>query len=149
MSIDDVRLIEFSVEQIDGMKRVDAITRRVGGVTEIPFKVQRIFYMFASDGNVVRGQHANRRSEFVLINVCGSSKVKVDDGKQTKVFELNSANKGLYIPKMIWKDMYDFSEDSVLLVLSSEKYDVGEYVRDYGKYVMEKKRSDSEKNYSR
>lgn len=105
--------------------------------------------MFASDGNVVRGQHANRRSEFVLINVCGSSKVKVDDGKQTKVFELNSANKGLYIPKMIWKDMYDFSEDSVLLVLSSEKYDVGEYVRDYGKYVMEKKRSDSEKNYSR
>lgn len=91
--------------------------------------------MFASDKNVIRGRHANRKSEFILINVCGSSKVKVDDGRQTKVFELNTANKGLYIPKMIWKDMYDFSEDSVLLVLSSEKYDVGEYVRDYAEFI--------------
>ena len=146
MSIDDVRLIEFSVDQIDDMKRVDAITGQNGGATEIPFKVQRVFYMFASDGNVIRGRHANRRSEFVLINVCGSSKGKVDDGRSTKVFELNTPNKGLYIPKMIWKDMYDFSEDSVLLVLSSEKYDAGEYVRDYEEYVIEQERLNSEKD---
>lgn len=142
MSIYDVRLIEFSVDQIDGMKRVDAISGQNGGATEIPFKVQRVFYMFASDGNVIRGQHANRRSEFVLINVCGSSKVKVDDGRNTKIFELNTANKGLYIPKMIWKDMYDFSEDSVLLVLASEKYDIGEYVRDYEEFTTERRRVD-------
>lgn len=85
----------------------------------------------------MRGQHANRESEFVLINVSGTSKVRIDDGKEEDIIELNRPMMGLYIPKMVWKDMYDFSEDSVLLVLASTHYDAGEYIRDYDEYIKE------------
>ena len=87
---------------------------------------------YGSDAEVVRGQHANRRTEFVLINVAGRSKVRVDDGcGREEVYSLDKPNTGIYIPRMVWKDMYDFSPDSVLLVLASEHYDGSEYLRDY------------------
>lgn len=107
------------------------------GEEEIPFSVQRVFYMYGSDAEVVRGQHANRRTEFVLINVCGKSKVRVDNGYESDIVELNKPRMGLYIPSMLWKDMYDFSSDSVLLVLASEHYDGTEYIRNYDEYVKE------------
>lgn len=106
----------------------------VEGMQDVPFDIKRIFYIYGSDKDVVRGQHANYRSEFVLINVSGHSKVKVDDGQNTYIFELNRPHTGVYLPKMIWKEMYDFSEDSVLLVLASEHYDASEYIRDYEVY---------------
>lgn len=86
---------------------------------------------------MIRGNHANRRSEFVLINVSGKSKVKVNDGHKVEVIELNEPHMGIYLPKMIWKEMYDFSTDSVLLVLASEIYDADEYIRDYEAYQKE------------
>ena len=86
---------------------------------------------------VIRGQHANRDSEFVLINVSGSSKVRVDNGFEEEVIELNRPRMGLYLPTMVWKDMYDFSEDSVLLVLANTHYDGNEYIRDYDEYLKE------------
>lgn len=100
----------------------------------VEFKIRRIFYMYASDTEIVRGNHANRNSEFVLINVFGTSKVKVDDGIQTEIYELGDPNTGIYIPRMIWKEMYDFSKDSVLLCLASESYDSNEYIRDYNEF---------------
>lgn len=106
---------------------------------DVPFEIKRLFYIYGSDADVIRGQHANRKSEFVLINVCGSSKVRVTDGTNEKVYSLDKPHMGVYIPKMIWKDMYDFSKDSVLLVLSNELYDATEYIRDYDKYVKEMK----------
>lgn len=102
-----------------------------------PFDIKRVFYIYGSDDTVVRGQHANRRTEFVLINVAGSSKVRVDNGHESKVYELNRPRMGLYLPTMLWKDMYDFSSDSVLLVLASEHYDGSEYIRDYEEYKKE------------
>ncbi|MCR4618684.1 MAG: FdtA/QdtA family cupin domain-containing protein [Lachnospiraceae bacterium] len=107
----------------------------VEGGMQIPFDIKRIFYIYGSDDSVVRGQHANLKSEFVLINVAGTSKVKVDDGKETGVIELNQPRMGVYLPKMLWKEMYDFSPDSVLLVLSNEHYDGNEYIRDYNEYL--------------
>lgn len=110
----------------------------VEGEQDIPFVVKRIFYMYGSDRDVVRGQHANRRSEFVLINVSGQSKIRVDDGLGNEaVFSLNRPHTGIYLPPMIWKDMYDFSPDSILLVLSSEHYDAEEYIRDHDEFVRE------------
>lgn len=103
----------------------------------IPFVIKRIFYIYGSDKNVVRGKHANRRSEFVLINVSGSCKVKIDTGKDQKIVNLDKPHKGLYLNKMVWKDMYDFSDDSVLLVLSNIAYDPNEYIRDYNEYLKE------------
>ena len=126
-----VRMLEFPQR---GDERGHLVI--VEGKRDIPFDIKRIFYIYGSDPDVVRGQHANLRSEFVLINVAGKSKVKVKDGKGNEaVFSLNRPHTGIYLPRMVWKDMYDFSEDSVLLVLSSEHYDPDEYIRDYDKFV--------------
>lgn len=103
---------------------------------DIPFDIARIFYIYGSANDVVRGQHANRKSQFVLINVAGSCKVKVQDGKGNEaVFVLNRPHTGIYLPAMLWKDMYDFSADSVLLCLASEHYDTTEYIRNYDEYI--------------
>lgn len=108
----------------------------VEGGEDIPFEIKRIFYIYGSDKEVVRGQHANRESEFVLINVAGTSKVKVKDGRGNEaIYSLNRPNTGIYLPKMVWKDMYDFSEDSVLLCLASTHYDGKEYIRNYDEFV--------------
>lgn len=109
----------------------------VEGGMDIPFEIKRVFYMYGSDSEMVRGQHANRRSEFVLINVSGSSKVRVDNGFEDEIISLDRPMMGLYLPTMLWKDMYDFSADSVLLVLSNTHYDGSEYIRDYDEYLKE------------
>lgn len=110
----------------------------VEGMKNIPFEIKRVFYIYGSDKDVVRGQHANRESEFVLINVAGKSKVKVKDGKGNEaIFNLNRPHTGIYLPTMVWKDMYDFSSDSVLLVLASTYYDPDEYIRDYETFERE------------
>ena len=109
----------------------------VEGAQDIPFDIQRVFYIYGSDSEVVRGQHANRNSEFVLINVSGSSKVRVDNGFEEDIIELNRPRMGLYLPTMLWKDMYDFSADSVLLVLANTHYDGHEYIRDYVEFIKE------------
>jgi dTDP-4-dehydrorhamnose 3,5-epimerase-like enzyme len=108
------------------------------GGTDVPFNIKRVFYIYGSDADVVRGQHANRQTEFVLINVAGTSKVKVRDGEgNEEIFCLDRPNTGIYLPTMVWKDMYDFSEDSVLLVLASEHYDPEEYIRNYEDFINE------------
>ena len=109
----------------------------IEGNKDIPFEIQRVFYIYGSDKDVIRGQHANRESEFVLINVAGTSKVRITDGKDEFIVELNKPMMGVYIPKMVWKDMYDFSSDSVLLVLASTHYDGKEYIRNYEDYLVE------------
>lgn len=108
-----------------------------GDGLDVPFDIKRVFYMYGSDPDIVRGQHANRTSEFVLINVAGTSKVRLDNGYEETVVNLDKPRMGLYISTMVWKDMYDFSPDSVLLVLSNEHYDDSEYIRDYDHYKKE------------
>lgn len=107
-------------------------------ITYLPFDIKRAFYIFGSDKDVVRGQHANRKTEFVLINVAGNSKVKVKDGMGNEaIYCLNRPHTGVYLPTRVWKDMYDFSEDSVLLCLASEHYDPQGYIRDYTEFTKE------------
>ena len=107
----------------------------IEGNQSIPFDIKRVFYIYDSNNDVIRGQHANKNSEFVLINVTGKSKVRITDGAEEMVVELDKPMMGVYIPRMIWKDMYDFSSDSVLLVLASTHYDGREYIRDYDEYL--------------
>ena len=108
------------------------------GEMDIPFIPKRVFYIYKSSNDVVRGKHANKITDFVLINVAGKSKVKIMDGKGNEiVYSLNRPNTGIYIPHMVWKEMYDFSEDSVLLCLASEHYDATEYIRDYDEFLQE------------
>lgn len=107
------------------------------GGGKFPFKIRRIFYSYATERGTVRGAHANRESEFVLISVSGTLKVRVDDGERESVYNLKNPSMGLYIPQMIWKEMYDFSEHNVLLVISSEPYDANEYIRNYDDFLTE------------
>lgn len=130
---DQYKIIEFGEY---GDERGNLVVAEGSG-RDIPFEIKRVFYMYGSDDTVIRGQHANRRTEFVLINVSGTSKVKVDNGFETDIIELDKPRMGLYIPTMMWKDMYDFSADSVLLVLASEHYDGSEYIRDYEEFIRE------------
>lgn len=102
---------------------------------DIPFDIKRVFYMYGTDSTMVRGMHANKKSKFVLINVAGKSKVKVTDGKNVEIIELSKPRMGLYLDTFLWKEMYDFSEDSVLLAIASEHYDASEYIRDYNEYL--------------
>ena len=129
--MDKVKMLEFPQR---GDERGHLVI--VEGGMDIPFEIKRTFYIYGSDADVVRGQHANKVSEFVLINVAGSSKVKVKDGEGNEViYCLNRPHTGIYLPNMVWKDMYDFSPDSVLLVLASTHYDPDEYIRDYETFV--------------
>ena len=91
----------------------------IEGNRDIPFEIKRVFYMYGTDSKMVRGSHANRKSEFVLVNVAGSTKIKIDDGFSTAVVELNKPRMGIYNPAILWKDMYEFSDDSLLLLLYS------------------------------
>ena len=112
---DQYKIIEF----VDlGDERGNLVVIEGEGM-DIPFDIKRVFYFYGSDSDVVRGQHANRETEFLLVNVGGISKVKIDNGQESQVIELNKPRMGLYLSAMLWKDMYDFSEDSVLLVLAS------------------------------
>lgn len=125
-----VRMLDFPVYGDDRGQ----MTVVEGGA--VPFKIQRLFYIYGTKPDVVRGQHANKKSEFVLINVSGHSKLKVMDGEGNEIiYILNKPHTGIYLPSMVWKEMYDFSEDSVLLVLASTHYDPDEYVRDYDVFV--------------
>ena len=129
------RLLDFKEKGDDRGKLVI-----VEGNQDITFEIKRLFYIYGSDRNVIRGQHANRNSEFVLINVSGTSKVMVTDGKEKQVVVLTKPRQGVYLPKMVWKEMYDFSPDSVLLVLASTHYDGGEYIRNYEEFLCEVQR---------
>ena len=126
-TVNDVKIHEF---QELGDERGKLVVAEYG--KEIPFMVKRVFYIYGSDATVVRGKHANKNSEFMLVNVAGTSKVDVEDLYGNKrTFFLDRPHIGLYLPKLIWKDMYEFSSDSVLLCMSSELYDPEEYIRDY------------------
>ena len=107
----------------------------VEGNQDVPFEIKRLFYIYGSDRDVVRGKHANRDSEFVLINVSGTSKVMVTDGKEKQIVELTKPRQGVYLPKLVWKEMYDFSPDAVLMVLASELYDESDYIRNYDDFL--------------
>lgn len=130
---EQVKILEFSDM---GDERGNLVVVEGSGF-DIPFEIKRVFYIYGSDDKVIRGRHANRKTEFVLINVCGTSKVRLDNGHEQETVELNRPRMGLYLPTMVWKDMFDFSENSILLVLASEHYDAEEYIRDYDEYIRE------------
>lgn len=104
----------------------------------IPFKVERTFWIYDVPGGESRGGHAYRSSEEFIVALSGSFDVVLDDGKERKTFSLNRSYYGLYVPKMMWREIVNFSTNSVALVLSSTKYDAADYVRDYEQFKMMK-----------
>lgn len=108
---------------------------------DIPFDIKRVYYMYDTTNEAVRGKHAHKSLEQILVCTSGSCKILLDDGKDKEVVELNKPYEGLYISNAIWREMYDFSKDAVLMVLASNYYDESDYIRnhdDFIKYVNSK-----------
>ncbi len=103
---------------------------------DIPFQIKRVYYMYDTTAGVTRGYHAHKSLEQVLICVHGSCKVMLDDGQEKTVILLNKPNEGLYVSNTVWREMYDFSPDAVLMVLASELYDETDYIRDYDEFLQ-------------
>ena len=101
----------------------------------IPFKIKRVYYIYNTEPNVIRGKHSHPDLKQVIVCVNGSCNFLLDNGKKKEIIKLNSPNIGLYLGKNIWREMYDFSKDCVLMVLASDIYKENEYIRDYQKFL--------------
>lgn len=102
---------------------------------DVPFDIKRVYYIFDTKEGVRRGFHAHKALQQILICVSGSCKIHLDDGKDTAEVVLDNPRKGLYVSNVMWREMYDFSPDAVLMVLASELYDTSDYIRDYDEFL--------------
>ena len=109
---------------------------------EVPFEIKRVYYIYATLPNIRRGFHAHKKLQQILVCMSGSCKIHLDDGKDTAEILLDKPTEGLYVNNDMWREMYDFSENALLVVLASEYYDESDYIRNYDeflKYVNGKK----------
>jgi len=97
----------------------------------IPFKIKRTYWIYDVPGGEVRGGHAYKENQEFIVALSGSFDVILDDGKERKTFSLNRSYYGLYVPKGIWRQMQNFSTNSLALVLASTKFDTSDYIYDY------------------
>lgn len=102
---------------------------------DIPFEIKRVYYMYATGEGVHRGFHAHKNLQQILICIHGSCKILLDNGADKKVVSLEKPYEGLYVTNDMWREMYDFSPDAVLMVLASEYYDENDYIRDYEEFL--------------
>lgn len=101
----------------------------------IPFQIKRLYYIFGTQSGVARGFHAHHNLKQIAVCVKGSCRMILDDGQYREEVWLDAPNKGLIIGDLVWREMHDFSDDCVLLVLASEHYDEADYIRDYDEFV--------------
>ena len=102
---------------------------------DIPFIIKRIYYMYDTKEGVRRGYHAHKSLEQILICVHGSCKILLDNGKEKKIVSLEKPYEGVYIANNMWREMYDFSNDAVLMVVASDFYNEEDYIRDYQDFL--------------
>lgn len=102
---------------------------------DIPFHIKRVYYMYDTGEGVVRGLHAHKSLQQILVCIHGSCKIKLDNGKEKKIITLDNPCEGLYVSHALWREMFDFSPDAVLMVLASELYDETDYIRNYDEFL--------------
>jgi dTDP-4-dehydrorhamnose 3,5-epimerase-like enzyme len=112
---------------------------------EIPFAIKRVYYMYDTGEGVRRGFHSHRTLEQILICIHGSCKIMLDDGIEKTDIVLDKPYEGIYVGPDIWREMYDFSPDAVLLVLASQLYDESDYIRDYDQFLASVKAQNNKK----
>ncbi len=100
-----------------------------------PFDIKRVYYIFDTTPGVSRGFHAHKNLMQIAICITGKCRMILDNGKERVETWLDSSNKGLIINNLVWREMHDFSEDCVLLVLASEHYDETDYIRNYDEFI--------------
>ena len=128
--IRNCKMIEFA-EKTDGRGKLVPIEYP----KQLGFPIKRIYYIYDVDKNVTRGFHSHLNLEQVLIAIHGKIKVRVKTPYEEEVVELSNPNEGLYIGNMVWREMFDFENDGILLVLASHEYDEMDYIRDINEYT--------------
>jgi dTDP-4-dehydrorhamnose 3,5-epimerase-like enzyme len=126
----EVKLVDF---QQHGDERGYLVAVEEG--KEIPFQIKRVYYIYETAKNVRRGYHAHKSLQQILFCVHGACTIHLDDGKECAEVRLDKPYEGLYISNRMWREMYDFTEDAVLMVLASELYDEADYIRDYQEFI--------------
>ena len=107
----------------------------------VPFVIRRVYYIFATQSDVHRGKHAHRHLHQLAVAVRGSVTFLLDDGSGPSEVVLNDPSHGLMLGRMVWRELYDFSEDCVLMVLADQLYDQSDYITDYADFLRELKSS--------
>ncbi len=103
----------------------------------LPFEIKRVYYIWGTAEKVVRGKHAHRKLEQVIVCISGSCDFVLDNGKERVTVHLNSPSQGLYIKHNIWREFTNFSPDCVVMVLASEHYDEADYIRNYETFIKD------------
>lgn len=134
-TVDDCRLIPLA-----RISRPEGNLTPVEGGRDVPFDIARVYYIYDVPGGESRGGHAHLQLQQLIVAAMGSFDVVVDDGERTRAFTLNRAFNGLYIPRLIWRDLLGFSSGGVCLVLASLRYDAADYVREYDAFLELKRR---------
>jgi dTDP-4-dehydrorhamnose 3,5-epimerase-like enzyme len=105
----------------------------------VPFEIRRVYYLFGTKNGVHRGQHAHRHLNQLAVTVRGSVTFLLDDGTGPAEVVLNDPSQGLLLGRMVWRELYDFSDDCVLMVLADQLYDPADYITDYAEFMREVK----------
>lgn len=126
MTIDDVRIIDLP-KFLDVRGNLSFAEQ----FSQVPFEIQRVYWIYDVPGGEERGGHAFRENEEMIVSLSGAFDVIVDDGTNKKTITLNRSYFGLYIPKGLWRSMDNFSTNSVALEFGSVKYSERDYIRDY------------------
>lgn len=105
----------------------------------IPFSIKRAFIISKVKTNTVRGRHAHKKTKQALFCIQGMVTVRLDDGKRKRTYHLIKPNKGVLVDKMVWSELYDFSQDAILVVFASEYYSKPDYIRDYQEFLRKAK----------
>jgi len=106
--------------------------------SQVPFSIARTYWIYDVPGGEIRGGHAYRSLQEVIVSLSGSFDVVLNDGVSSKVYSLNRSYVGLYVPSMIWRHMENFSTNSLALVVADKVYDEKEYIRDFDEFVAKK-----------
>lgn len=130
MTINDVRIIELP-KFLDARGNLSFAQN----YTQIPFEIKRTYWLYDVPGGEARGGHAEKENEELIIAMSGSFDITVDDGNEKKTFTLNRSYYCLYIPKGIWRDISNFSTNSLALEFGSIPYDAADYIRDYDEFL--------------
>jgi hypothetical protein len=125
-SVDDCRVIE-----LPRIGEPRGNLTFIEGGRHVPFEIRRVYYLYDVPGGASRAGHGHKDLQQLIIAMSGSFKVVVDDGRARKAFQLNRSYYGLYIPRMIWREIEDFSSGAVCTVLASTVYDESDYYREY------------------
>lgn len=107
----------------------------IESLSNVPFEIQRVYYIFGTEKGISRGFHAHKNLQQLAICVAGKCRMLLDDGKTKESVWLTSPNQALIIGENVWREMHDFSDDCVLLVLASQHYDENDYIRDYSEFL--------------